>query len=88
MQTVPHRELRNDSGRILARVRSGEVIGVTNHGELSAVLVPPGGDVLALLRAAGKLREPTDDRPFTDLDPMPAEPGGTAAMLADLRGDR
>lgn len=87
MQSVPHRELRNDSSRILARVRSGEVIGVTNKGELSAVLVPPGEEVLAMLQVAGRVRKAVVGAPFTELTPMPPEPGGTHAMLADLRGE-
>ena len=34
METIPHRELRNHSSEILARVSKGESIAVTNHGDL------------------------------------------------------
>ena len=40
-RTVPHRELRNDSGRILREAQTGETIAVTNRGEVVALLVPP-----------------------------------------------
>lgn len=40
-RTIPHRELRNDSSRILEEVRRGETIHITNHGEIVATLVPP-----------------------------------------------
>lgn len=49
-RTVPHRELRNESGRILREVRAGETIAVTNRGEVVALLVPPAGDPLDTLR--------------------------------------
>lgn len=40
--TIPHRELRNRSSEVLRRVQAGETIQVTNHGEVVAVLSPPG----------------------------------------------
>lgn len=41
MRTIPRRELRNNSSKILAAVKAGETIQVTNDGEVTAVLVPP-----------------------------------------------
>lgn len=41
MKTIPQRELRNDSGRILAEVAAGETIEITNNGVVMAVMVPP-----------------------------------------------
>jgi prevent-host-death family protein len=41
VRTISHRELRNNSAQVLRAVRSGEVIEVTNHGEVTALLVPP-----------------------------------------------
>lgn len=38
---ISHRELRNNSSEVLRAVQAGEVIEVTNHGEVAAVLVPP-----------------------------------------------
>jgi prevent-host-death family protein len=41
-KTIPHRELRNNSSDVLRRVQAGETFQVTNHGEVVAVLSPPG----------------------------------------------
>ena len=41
MTTIPHRELRNQSSKILERVKNGETIDVTNNGEIAATLIPP-----------------------------------------------
>lgn len=41
VRTIPHRELRNNSSRILEEVRLGETIHITNHGVVVATLVPP-----------------------------------------------
>ncbi|WP_203335316.1 type II toxin-antitoxin system Phd/YefM family antitoxin [Nocardioides limicola] len=46
MERIPHRELRNSSSEILRRVAAGEVFEITNHGEVVAVLRPPGNDDL------------------------------------------
>jgi len=40
-RTIPHRELRNNSSKILREVQDGEIFNVTNHGEVVAVLMPP-----------------------------------------------
>ena len=41
MVTIPHRELRNDSSKVLRAVQGGETFEVTNHGEVVAILSPP-----------------------------------------------
>ena len=41
VRTIPHRELRNNSSKILEEVRRGEVIHITNHGAVVATLMPP-----------------------------------------------
>jgi prevent-host-death family protein len=88
MTTIPHRELRNQSSRILERVKNGETIEVTNNGEVAAVLIPPSSSPFERLLLAGQIR--------------PAAPGAvdfqslarvksadmTADILADVRGDR
>jgi prevent-host-death family protein len=42
-RTIAHRELRNNSSAVLRDVAAGETIRITNHGEVVAILVPPGG---------------------------------------------
>ncbi|AXJ10257.1 type II toxin-antitoxin system Phd/YefM family antitoxin [Arthrobacter sp. PM3] len=88
MTTIPHRELRNQSSRILERVKNGETIEVTNNGEVAAVLIPPSSSPFERLLLAGQIR--------------PASPGAvdfqslarirsadtTADILAAVRGDR
>ena len=89
MRTISHRELRNQSSEVLRAVRAGETIEVTNHGEVTAVLVPPTLDPYARLVAAGKVQEPRRDR-LVDLRRIArvGVPVSTAEILADLRGER
>ena len=56
VDTVTHREMRNNSGEILRRVDAGETISVTNNGRVAALIVPPTADVLAELAQRGQLR--------------------------------
>jgi prevent-host-death family protein len=69
MTSVASRELRNDTAGLLRRVRGGERVVITTHGEPVAALVPlpstrrgwlPRGDLvrrLAVARADPGLRE-------------------------------
>jgi prevent-host-death family protein len=54
------RELRHDTGAVLARVQQGETIDVTQRGRLIARITPvpelEPSPVLERLRAAGRLR--------------------------------
>ena len=82
-RTIAHRELRNNSSAVLRDVAAGETISITNHGEVVAILVPPGGQerpALPVRRAAviggfGDLVRTKLDHPIQD-------------TLDDLRGDR
>jgi prevent-host-death family protein len=56
MNTVTHREMRNNSGEILRRVEAGESVRVTNNGRVAAVIVPPATDALTDLAQRGQLR--------------------------------
>lgn len=87
METIPHRELRNNSSGVLASVRAGRTVGITNHGTLVAVLVPPPSTRLAELLASGRVRQP---RPKADIRSLPRvkldQP--VLAVLEDLKGER
>jgi prevent-host-death family protein len=61
MDTVTHREMRNNSGEILRRVGAGESISVTNHGRVAALIVPPAADALAELAQRGQVRQALRD---------------------------
>ncbi len=85
MRTIPHRELRNYSARILAAVKDGELIQVTNGGEVAAIMVPPNTPKLEVFRLAGKVSTPA---PIEDLDDVVAVVADVAieAVVDDLRG--
>ena len=88
MTTIPHRELRNQSSKILERVKNGETIHVTNNGEVAATLIPPAASPFERLLLAGQIRQaapgPVD---FQSL-PRVTSDASTADILDDLRGDR
>ncbi len=89
MRTITHRELRNHSAEVLRAVGAGEVIEVTNHGEVAAMLVPPSLTPYERLVAAGKVREPRKDR-TVDLRSIrrAIAPVSSAEIIEDVRGDR
>ena len=87
MDTIAHRELRNDSSAILARVAAGESIAVTNRGQVAAVLIPPPASELDRVRLASALRPARVVRTrFVDI--ARADGLATREILEDLRGDR
>jgi prevent-host-death family protein len=89
VRTISHRELRNNSAAVLREVRGGQIVEVTNHGEIAAVLIPPSLTSFERLVAAGKVRQPTAD-PALDLRQIPrtASDVASAEIIADVRGDR
>ena len=70
MRSISHRELRNQSGEVLAAVRGGETIAVTNHGEITAVLVPPSSTPFERLVASGLVIAATSTEPFGFDEPV------------------
>ncbi|MHB1548035.1 MAG: type II toxin-antitoxin system Phd/YefM family antitoxin [Acidimicrobiales bacterium] len=88
MRTISHRELRNSSAKVLRDVQAGEIIEVTNHGEVVAVLVPPSLAPFERLVAAGKVRPPLDRS--VDLRRLRRSKSAstTTEILADVRGER
>ncbi len=87
MRTIAHRELRNNSSRVLDDVKNGEIIEVTNHGEVVAILVPPGSSRYELMKLAGAIRPRRSDASFESLRRVTCTET-IADMLDDLRGDR
>lgn len=87
MRTIAHRELRNNSSKILAEVKAGESIAVTNNGEVAAILVPPGTGPYEQLLASGRLAPPRDPGHARSI--VRAHTGRQIAdVLDDLKGDR
>lgn len=87
MRTISHRELRNDSARILREVQAGESMEITNHGEVVALIVPVPADTRERLIRSGELR-PARSRPdFANLERVRAATS-SLEVLDDLRGER
>lgn len=59
MQTITHRELRNNSAAILHQVQAGQTFEITNNDEPVAILSPISRDRLPILRQQGAVREAT-----------------------------
>ncbi|MFF2245860.1 type II toxin-antitoxin system Phd/YefM family antitoxin [Arthrobacter sp. NPDC058130] len=88
MTTIPHRELRNQSSKILERVKSGETIEVTNNGDVAAVLIPPSSSPFERLLLAGQIRPASPGSVNFQALPRVSSALTTAEILADARGDR
>ena len=73
--------------RYSTRVKRGESIGVTNHGELAAILVPPNLAPIELLAASGRIRRARSDAPLGLEAPLTSDET-TTQILDDLRDDR
>ncbi|MBP2389817.1 type II toxin-antitoxin system Phd/YefM family antitoxin [Aeromicrobium fastidiosum] len=87
MRTIPHRELRNNSSAVLADVKAGETIAVTNNGEISAILVPPSTSAYDQMVAAGlvsRARRPGHARDIARIVPSRT----SQDVLDELRSDR
>jgi prevent-host-death family protein len=89
MESIGVRELNQNTSQVLARVRGGESIEITDRGHPIARLVPVGDDrsSLAKLVAAGRAVAPTS----TGRVPLPPKLGednvDVAATLASMRDE-
>ena len=83
MQTIMHRELRNNSAAILHRVQAGETFEITNNGEPVAILSPISRDRLSIFRQQGAVRQATrvDFKTLKRTADVSSQ-----AVLDDLRG--
>ena len=86
MKTVPVRELQQHSSAVVRHVRDGESVGITDRGELVAVMVPPSavGGAGALV-ASGRVRRAT--AAIADLPPRIRASRPTSEVLDELRAD-
>jgi prevent-host-death family protein len=82
------RELRDNLTTTIRRVRAGETIEITNHGEPVAVLSPAPTSRIARLIARGEATPPKYRFRAGDFDPQPATGPMTASeALQEDRGD-
>lgn len=78
MRRISHREFRNNSAVILREVQAGEIMEITNHGEVVAVLSPPSSDVYNGFKVR-RARKPLPDRL-----PLSTLPSGAAPFSATI----
>lgn len=84
-KSITHRELRNESGRILREVKEGQSFIITNNGEPVAALRPVESHPLAGIRHEPRI----PGTRFADLVPEKGVPDQTALeALLELRGER
>lgn len=88
VRRINHRELRNSSSSILRDVAAGEIIEVTNHGEVAAILVPPSLTPFEVLVAAGKVRLPSSSPAALRLVNRSKSRLTSAEIIATTRGER
>lgn len=81
MQTLAHRELRNQSGEVLRRVQEGATFQVTNRGRIVAVIGPVGA------RPDLRVRTARHRGGFASLSRIRIE-GPAQHHLDELRGER
>ena len=89
MTIIPHRQLRNENRKILERVKSGEIIDVTNNGEVVATLIPPSSSPFERLLLGGAVR-PAASTGLVDFTVLARTrlDESNEDILDDLRGDR
>ena len=98
METVGIRELKSKLSHYLRKVRAGEVVSVTDRGEVVARIVQPKEETgptpypdLNRLIHSGEIREAAPDRPKDlyrlDVD-LGFEAGEAQAALDEARGER
>ncbi len=85
MSEVPVRELNQNTAGVLARVKRGEQIGITERGIVIARLIPAQESPLSELISSGRLRPATLHGPA----PRPSGPVRTdheaGAVLREMR---
>lgn len=89
MATIGVRELNQQTSRVIERVRRGEVMDITDRGQLVARLVPaiPVPEPLDGLVADGRALPPTSSGPLPE-PPVLGDPDvDVAATIAELRDE-
>jgi prevent-host-death family protein len=85
MGEVPVRALNQDTAGVLARVKRGEHIDITERGTVIARIVPAGDNPLSDMISAGKLHPAT----LSGLPPQPTGPINTdheaGKLLREMR---
>lgn len=83
MDEVGIRELKQNASAVVARVRRGTTITVTDRGRPAALLSPIPGSRVEELTASGRLRSAT--RSFKDLHPPEPHHKPLSDTLEEMR---
>ena len=84
MDEVGIRELKQNASAVVARVRKGATITVTDRGRPAAMLSPIPGSRVEELTASGRLRPAT--RSFKGLEPPEPHAKPLSETLEEMRG--
>lgn len=85
MSEVPVRELNQNTAKVLARVKRGEQIDITERGSVVARLVPAQENPLAEMIGAGKLHPATIGGPAPRLTGPVETDHEAGRLLRELR---
>ncbi|MCY4068816.1 MAG: type II toxin-antitoxin system prevent-host-death family antitoxin [Acidimicrobiaceae bacterium] len=83
MSRVGIRELKQNASAVVARVRTGETIIVTDRGRPAALLSPIPGSRVEELAVSGRLRPPALS--FADLQPPAPHAKPLTETLQEMR---
>ncbi|MFG6476906.1 type II toxin-antitoxin system Phd/YefM family antitoxin [Microbacterium sp. P06] len=86
MESVSHREMRNQSAEVLRRVSAGESLIVTNSGTPVAILSPTADDAIDALVARGAARRATRGVEGLRAIERRQASATTSALMEDSRG--
>ncbi|RKR75997.1 type II toxin-antitoxin system Phd/YefM family antitoxin [Frondihabitans australicus] len=86
MDTVTHREMRNNSGDLLRRAQAGESVLISNNGHVAAMLVPAPLDSLDVLVDGGQARSARKPISTLSLIRRSASDRTSAQIIDDVRG--
>jgi prevent-host-death family protein len=87
MAEVPIRMLNQETARVLARVKQGEEIDITERGVVVARLVPAEPSPTAWLLATGSLRPARLTRPFSRPKGEVRTDNEAGALLEQMRDE-
>lgn len=87
MSEVPIRTLNQDTANVLARVKRGEEIDVTERGAVVARLVPAASNPLAEFADSGRLRLPTVDGPVPRPQGPVREDRDSGELVREMRDE-
>lgn len=84
---MPIRALNQDTANVLARVKRGEEIDVTERGAVVARLVPAASNPLSEFADTGKLRLPTLDGPVPPPQGPVREDWDSGELVSGMRDE-